>query len=136
MGLGTFLPVKAERVEDHKMHSEHFIITPDTANRLNSDKAAGRRILAIGTTTVRALESAAGETGVISPSDRDTSIFIYPGYRYRFTDAILTNFHLPCSTLLMMISAFAGKELIMEAYRRAVEERYRFYSYGDSMLII
>lgn len=136
VGLGTFLPVKAERVEDHKMHSEHFIITPDTAERLNCDKAAGRRILAIGTTTVRALESAAGETGIINPSDRDTSIFIYPGYRYRFTDAILTNFHLPCSTLLMMISAFAGKELIMEAYRRAVEERYRFYSYGDSMLII
>lgn len=136
VGLGTFLPVKSEKVEEHTMHKEHFVIDGATAARLNADKAAGRKILAVGTTTVRALESAALAPGRIGPCDKETGIFIYPGYEFRFTDAILTNFHLPCSTLLMMISAFAGREFVMEAYREAVENRYRFYSYGDCMLIL
>ena len=136
VGLGTFLPVKSGKVEEHKMHKEHFVIDCGTAERLNADKKAGRKILAVGTTTVRALESAAVAENVIEPCDKETGIFIYPGYNYRFTDMILTNFHLPCSTLLMMISAFAGRDFVMEAYRAAVENRYRFYSYGDSMLIL
>ena len=136
VGLGTFLPVKSEKVEEHIMHKEHFVIDEGTAERLNADKKEGRKILAVGTTTVRALESAAVAEGRIEACDRETGIFIYPGYNYKFTDMILTNFHLPCSTLLMMISAFAGKEFIMEAYKTAVENRYRFYSYGDSMLIL
>ena len=135
VGLGTFLPVKSEKVEEHTMHKEHFVIDAETAARLNADKAAGRKILAVGTTTVRALESAAVAKNVIEPCDKETGIFIYPGYEYRFTDMILTNFHLPCSTLLMMISAFAGREFVMDAYKAAVENRYRFYSYGDCMLI-
>lgn len=136
VGLGTFLPVKSEKVEEHTMHKEHFVIDEATAARLNADKAAGRKILAVGTTTVRALESAAVAKNIIEPCDKETEIFIYPGYEFRFTDRILTNFHLPCSTLLMMISAFAGREFVMNAYKAAVENRYRFYSYGDSMLIL
>ncbi|MBP5407320.1 tRNA preQ1(34) S-adenosylmethionine ribosyltransferase-isomerase QueA [bacterium] len=136
VGLGTFLPVKSEKVEEHQMHKEHFIIDEGTARRLNADKKAGRKILAIGTTTVRALESAAVAKGEIAPCDKETGIFIYPGYEYKFTDMIFTNFHLPCSTLLMMISAFAGRDFVMEAYDAAVKNRYRFYSYGDSMLIL
>jgi len=136
VGLGTFLPVQSEKVEEHKMHKEHFIIDEATANRLNADKKAGRKILAIGTTTVRALESAAVAKGEIAPCDKETGIFIYPGYEYKFTDEIFTNFHLPCSTLLMMISAFAGRDFVMNAYDIAVRNRYRFYSYGDSMLIL
>ncbi|MBO4711169.1 tRNA preQ1(34) S-adenosylmethionine ribosyltransferase-isomerase QueA [bacterium] len=136
VGLGTFLPVKSEKVEEHTMHKEHFVIDEATAARLNADKAAGRKILAVGTTTVRALESAAVDLGRIEACDKETGIFIYPGYEFRFTDRILTNFHLPCSTLLMMISAFAGREFVMDAYKAAVENRYRFYSYGDSMLIL
>ena len=136
VGLGTFLPVKSEKVEEHTMHKEHFVIDEVTAARLNADKAAGRKILAVGTTTVRALESAAVDFGRIEACDKETGIFIYPGYEFRFTDRILTNFHLPCSTLLMMISAFAGREFVMNAYKEAVENRYRFYSYGDSMLIL
>ncbi|MBO4698139.1 tRNA preQ1(34) S-adenosylmethionine ribosyltransferase-isomerase QueA [bacterium] len=136
VGLGTFLPVKSEKVEEHTMHKEHFVIDEGTAERLNADKAAGRRILAVGTTTVRALESAALAEGRLAACDKETGIFIYPGYNYKFTDMILTNFHLPCSTLLMMISAFADREFVMEAYKAAVENKYRFYSYGDSMLIL
>ena len=136
VGLGTFLPVKSEKVEEHTMHKEHFVIDEATAARLNADKAAGRKILAIGTTTVRALESAAVSKNIIEPCDKDTGIFIYPGYEFLFTDRILTNFHLPCSTLLMMISAFAGREFVMDAYKSAVKTRYRFYSYGDCMLIL
>ena len=136
VGLGTFLPVKSDKIEDHKMHSEHFVISEESAARLIADKAAGRKILAVGTTTVRALESAASKNGTIEPCGKETSIFIYPGYQYRFVDRIFTNFHLPCSTLLMMISAFAGREFVMQAYEEAVKNRYRFYSYGDSMLIL
>ena len=136
VGLGTFLPVKSDKVEEHTMHKEHFVIDEATAARLNADKAAGRKILAIGTTTVRALESAAVSKNIIEPCNKETGIFIYPGYEFRFTDRILTNFHLPCSTLIMMISAFAGREFVMDAYKAAVENRYRFYSYGDCMLIL
>ena len=136
VGLGTFLPVKSDKVEEHTMHKEHFVIDERTAARLNADKAAGRKILAVGTTTVRALESAAVAKNIIEPCDKETGISINPGYKFRFTDPILTNFHLPCSTLLMMISAFAGRDFIMEAYKEAVENRYRFYSYGDCMLIL
>lgn len=136
VGLGTFLPVKREKLEEHTMHKEHFVIAEDIAIRLNADKSAGRTILAVGTTTVRALESAADAQGLIQPSDKETEIFIYPGYQYKFVDRILTNFHLPQSTLLMMISAFADREFILNAYEEAVKEKYRFYSYGDCMLII
>jgi S-adenosylmethionine:tRNA ribosyltransferase-isomerase len=136
VGLGTFLPVKSEDLTEHKMHEEHFFISENTAENLNDDKKNGRRILAVGTTTVRSLESAADENGLVKASDRDTGIFIYPGYKYKFVDRILTNFHLPQSTLLMMISAFADREFILEAYEEAVKEKYRFYSYGDCMLII
>ena len=136
VGLGTFLPVKSEKVEKHIMHKEHFIIPEDTAKRLNKDKSSGRKILAVGTTTVRALESAVDKNGIIEPSDKETGIFIYPGYEYRFVDSILTNFHLPQSTLIMMIAAFAGRDLILEAYNEAVRKKYRFYSYGDCMLIV
>ncbi|HPS29200.1 MAG TPA: tRNA preQ1(34) S-adenosylmethionine ribosyltransferase-isomerase QueA [bacterium] len=136
VGLGTFLPVKSEKLEEHTMHKEHFVINKDVADRLNNDKKAGRTMLAIGTTTVRALESAADSQGIIHPSDKETEIFIYPGYQYKFVDRILTNFHLPQSTLLMMISAFADRDFILSAYEEAVKEKYRFYSYGDCMLII
>lgn len=136
VGLGTFLPVKSEKVEEHKMHKERFVITKDCASRLNDDKKAGRKILAIGTTTVRALESADDEKGIIHPCDKETGIFIYPGYKFKVVDKILTNFHLPQSTLLMMISAFADREFILKAYEEAVKEKYRFYSYGDCMLIL
>jgi len=136
VGLGTFLPVKSDKLEEHEMHKERFEITKDCAQRLNDGKKAGRKILAVGTTTVRALESASNEEGVILPSDKETGIFIYPGYEYKFVDKILTNFHLPQSTLLMMISAFADREFILNAYEEAIKEKYRFYSYGDCMLIL
>lgn len=136
VGLGTFMPVKSEDLTKHKMHEEHFFISDETAHNLNADKKDGRTILAVGTTTVRSLESAVNSDGEIEESDRDTGIFIYPGYQYKFVDQILTNFHLPQSTLLMMISAFADRDFILEAYEEAVKEKYRFYSYGDCMLII
>jgi S-adenosylmethionine:tRNA ribosyltransferase-isomerase len=136
VGLGTFLPVKSDKIEEHTMHREHFVIDENTAKRLNADKCSKKTILAVGTTTVRALESAADDKGVIQPSDKETGIFIYPGYKYKFVDRILTNFHLPQSTLLMMISAFADRDFILEAYEEAVKEKYRFYSYGDCMLIV
>ena len=136
VGLGTFMQVKTEDLTKHKMHEEHFFISEDTANNLNRDKKDGRKILAVGTTTVRSLESAANENGNVEQSDRDTGIFIYPGYKFKFVDQILTNFHLPQSTLLMMISAFADRDFILEAYEEAVKEKYRFYSYGDCMLIL
>lgn len=136
VGLGTFLPVKSEKIEKHVMHKEHFTISEETAQRLYTDKQSRRKILAVGTTTVRALESATDENHIITACDSDTDIFIYPGYKFRFVDMMLTNFHLPQSTLLMMISAFADREFILHAYEEAVKEQYRFYSYGDCMLII
>lgn len=136
VGLGTFLPVRTENVEDHNLHEENLEITSEAARQVNETRASGRRIVAVGTTSVRAIESAADVNGHISPRSGSTGIFIYPGYKFRAVDALVTNFHLPMSTLLMLVSAFAGREFIMEAYREAVRERYRFYSYGDAMLIM
>ena len=137
VGLGTFQPVHAERVEDHKLHRERYSISPEAANAINSARASKRRIVAVGTTTVRTLEFAASLThdGSIQPGSGEADIFIYPGYKFRVVDALLTNFHLPQSTLLMLVSAFAGKDNVLRAYQHAVREQYRFFSYGDCMLI-
>jgi len=136
VGLGTFRPVKTEQVEEHVMHSEHYEVSEQTAEAINSARAAGGRVVAVGTTTVRTLESAADAGGRVMPGTGWTSIFIYPGYVFRATDAMVTNFHLPKSTLIMMVSAFAGREFVLDAYRRAVQEEYRFFSFGDAMLIL
>ncbi len=133
VGVGTFRPVKVERVEEHHMHTESFDLPPDTADAVNSAK----RVFAVGTTTVRVLETQAARYGLpLRPGSGETDIFIYPGFHYQVTDALLTNFHLPQSTLIMLVCAFASRPLIMEAYRQAVAERYRFFSYGDCMLIL
>ncbi|MBP7893195.1 MAG: tRNA preQ1(34) S-adenosylmethionine ribosyltransferase-isomerase QueA [Firmicutes bacterium] len=136
VGLGTFRPVKTEQVEEHVMHSEHYEVSAETAEAINSARAAGGRVVAVGTTTVRTLESSAGSDGRVMPGTGWTSIFIYPGYVFRAVDAMVTNFHLPKSTLIMMVSAFAGREFVLDSYRRAVEEKYRFFSFGDAMLIL
>lgn len=135
VGLGTFRPVKEERIEDHEMHTEHWEITPDSAARINAARERGGRIVCVGTTSVRTLESAAGEDGIVRAGGGETSIFIYPGYRYHAVDALITNFHLPGSTLLMLVSAFMGRENALAAYREAVEREYRFFSFGDAMFI-
>ena len=135
VGAGTFLPVRVEVVEEHKMHAERGFITEATAARINEAKAAGRRIIPIGTTALRLLESAATDEGVLTPFDSETDIFIYPGYRFKIADALFTNFHLPHSTLLMLVSAFAGLERIKSAYAHAIANGYRFYSYGDACLL-
>ncbi len=134
-GLATFRPVKEEFVEDHIMYKEHYEITPEAADEINKVKAAGGRIVAVGTTTVRALESAF-RGGKVRPGAEETELFIYPGYKFKVADAIITNFHFPKSTLLMLVSAFADKETIFKAYEEAKREKYRFYSFGDAMLII
>ena len=136
VGLGTFRPVKTENVENHHMHSEVYEVSEAAAQAIVQTRQLGGRIIAVGTTVVRALESAAGDDGTIQPTRGETSLFIYPGYRFRIVDALLTNFHLPRSTLLMMVCAFAGREFVLSAYREAVQKRYRFYSYGDCMLIL
>jgi S-adenosylmethionine:tRNA ribosyltransferase-isomerase len=136
VGLGTFAPVRTEHVEDHDMHAEHFEVPAETAEAVNRARAEGRRVVAVGTTSVRSLESAAAEDGTVRPGTRETSIFIYPGCRFRAIDGLFTNFHTPESTLIMLVAAFAGRELILETYREAVERRYRFFSYGDAMLIL
>ena len=130
VGLGTFRPVKAERLEDHKMHSEYYSISEESAHRINAVKERGGRVIAVGTTSVRTLESAADQEGRVKEQSGNTDIFIYPGYRFRCVDALITNFHLPESTLLMLISAFMGKEQALEVYRLAVQEKYRFFSFG------
>jgi S-adenosylmethionine:tRNA ribosyltransferase-isomerase len=137
VGLGTFQPVHAERVEEHKMHSEPYSISTEAAEQINRALAAGRRVVAVGTTTVRTLEHAARQDpdGRIEPGSREADLFIYPGFAFRVVGALLTNFHLPQSTLLMLVAAFAGRECLLAAYQHAVEARYRFYSYGDCMLI-
>ena len=135
VGLGTFRPVKAEKVEDHHMHSEFYTVTEEAAETVNRTRAAGGRIIAVGTTSCRTLESASDDAGILHAGSADTSIFIYPGYRFKCTDALITNFHLPKSTLMMLVSALAGRDLIMKAYAEAVRERYRFFSFGDAMLI-
>ena len=136
VGIGTFRPVKEETVEAHKMHSEHFYIKQEDVEKINKAKQEGRRVIAVGTTSCRVLESIADEkTGMVKQIEDDTEIFIYPGYKFKCIDGLITNFHLPQSTLLMLVSALAGKEYIMKAYKEAVKEKYRFFSFGDAMFI-
>lgn len=135
VGAGTFQPVRTEKLVDHHMHQERVEIEASVCELINAARESGRRVVAIGTTVVRALESAANKNGSIAPFRGETDIFIYPGYRFKAVDALLTNFHLPESTLLMLVSAFAGRELMLKAYHHAVEKRYRFFSYGDAMFI-
>lgn len=136
VGLGTFRPVKAENVEDHFMHTESFSISAETANAINEAKAKGGRIIAVGTTSCRVLESVADEKGYVTEKNGETDIFIYPGYKFKILDALITNFHLPESTLIMLVSSLAGRDHVLNAYNEAVKERYRFFSFGDAMLII
>lgn len=135
VGLGTFLPVREEEIENHKMHEEIFSVSEESAKAVNAAKKEGRKILAVGTTSVRTLESFTDEEGKLKSGSGKTSIFIYPPYKFKIVDELLTNFHTPESTLLMLVSAFAGKEKILAAYRHAVEARYKFFSYGDAMFI-
>ncbi len=135
VGLGTFRPVKVEDVASHVMHSEYYEVSPEAARTLNERRLAGGRIVCVGTTSARTLETVTTASGVVMPGSGQTSIFIYPGYRFKAVDALITNFHLPQSTLLMMISALAGRDRVLAAYREAVEKRYRFFSFGDAMLI-
>lgn len=135
VGLGTFRPVKVDEIEDHDMHSEWYSIPPETAEAVNRTKAAGGRVIGVGTTSCRTLESATDENGILPAKSDSTNIFIYPGYKFKMIDALITNFHLPKSTLIMLVSALAGYDLTMEAYRQAVEEKYRFFSFGDAMFI-
>ena len=135
VGIGTFRPVKEERVEDHDMHSEHFYIKQEDADKINEAKRQGKRVIAVGTTSCRVLESIADENGRVKPIEADTDIFIYPEYKFKCLDGLITNFHLPQSTLLMLVSALAGKEYILKAYEEAVKEKYRFFSFGDAMFI-
>ncbi len=136
VGLGTFRPVKEENVLDHHMHSEHYQVSLEAAEKINRAREAGGRIICVGTTSCRTLESAADEEGKVRPGSGDTDIFIYPGYRFRVLDALITNFHLPESTLVMLVSALAGREQVLEAYEEAVRERYRFFSFGDAMIVV
>ena len=136
VGLGTFRPVTAERVEEHRMHGEYYRVSEEAAALINGRRAAGGRVLAVGTTVARTLETVADQQGRVHPGEGWSEIFLYPGCRFRAVDMLLTNFHLPRSTLLMLVSAFAGRELVLAAYAAAVAERYRFYSYGDCMLVL
>ncbi len=136
VGLGTFRPVTADRVEDHRMHAEYYDVSREAAEAVNKAKANGRRVVAVGTTSCRTLELIADDEGTVYARSGWTDIFIYPGYTFRAVDALITNFHLPKSTLVMLVSAFAGRELTMKSYREAVREEYRFFSFGDAMLII
>ena len=136
VGLGTFRPVKVDKIEEHHMHAEHFVITEEVAARINAARASGGRIVAVGTTSTRVLESVTDEEGIVHPMEGETKIFIYPGYRFKAVDALVTNFHLPESTLLMLISALSDRETVLRAYEEAVKEKYRFFSFGDAMLIV
>lgn len=136
VGLGTFRPVKEENVLEHHMHSEYYQVTEEAAERINTAKAAGGRVICVGTTSCRTLESAADEDGTVRPGCGNTEIFIYPGYRFKVTDCLITNFHLPESTLVMLVSALAGRENVLAAYEEAIRERYRFFSFGDAMLVL
>lgn len=135
VGLGTFRPVSAEKITDHKMHSEHYHMSEETASLINTAKSNGKRVIAVGTTSCRTIESVAQKEGCICESEGWTDIFIYPGYEFKGLDALITNFHLPESTLIMLVSALAGREHILNAYKTAVEEKYRFFSFGDAMFI-
>ncbi|ABP65805.1 S-adenosylmethionine--tRNA-ribosyltransferase-isomerase [Caldicellulosiruptor saccharolyticus DSM 8903] len=136
VGLGTFKPVKVENIEEHKMHEEYYEISEDVAERINEAKRLGKRVIAVGTTSCRVLESAAVEKGLVKAQKGWTDIFIYPGYEFKILDGLVTNFHLPDTTLMMLVCAFGGYERIMNAYKIAVEQRYRFFSFGDAMLIL
>lgn len=136
VGLGTFRPVKVDKIEDHTMHTEHYKINQETCDKINKAKQNGKRVISVGTTSTRVLESVTDEDGVIRPKEGDTGIFIYPGYKFKMIDGLITNFHLPESTLIMLVSAFAGYDNVMAAYKHAVEDKYRFFSFGDAMLII
>lgn len=136
VGLGTFRPVNADKVEDHVMHSEFFRITEETASRINDARSKGGRIIAVGTTSVRTLETAADEDGTLHKAEGWTQKFIYPGYKFKIVDGMITNFHLPKSTLLMLVSAFTGRDLVMKAYQTAIEQHYRFFSFGDACFFI
>ena len=135
VGLGTFLPVRAQNIEEHKMHLEYYTVPPSVADKINAAKKEGRPILAVGTTSVRTLESAADQNGIVRAGTAGTNIFMYPGYKFKVVDQMFTNFHTPESTLIMLVSAFAGRDNIMNAYQKAVQQKYRFFSYGDCMLI-
>ena len=135
VGLGTFRPVKVEKIAEHTMHSEFITVTKESADIINEARKNGGRIIAVGTTSCRTLESASDENGIVHPTCDDTKIFIYPGYKFKATDALITNFHLPESTLIMLVSALASRELVMDAYASAVEKKYRFFSFGDAMFI-
>lgn len=135
VGIGTFRPVKVDKIEDHHMHSEHYYIKQEDVEKINKAKQNGKRIISVGTTSTRVLETIADENGMVKEVEGDTQIFIYPGYKFKCIDGLITNFHLPESTLLMLVSALAGKDYIMKAYNEAVKERYRFFSFGDAMFI-
>lgn len=136
VGIGTFRPVKEEKIEDHHMHTEHYYIKQEDADKINKAKLSGHRVICVGTTSCRTLETIADpETGLVKECEGDTGIYIYPGYKFKCMDGLITNFHLPESTLIMLVSAFAGKDYIMKAYKHAVEERYKFFSFGDAMFI-
>ena len=135
VGIGTFRPVKEENIEDHDMHTEHYYIKAEDAEKINNTRKNGGRIIAVGTTSCRVLESVADENGMVKEIEDDTNIFIYPGYKFKCVDALITNFHLPESTLVMLVSALAGREFILDSYKKAVEEKYRFFSFGDAMFI-
>lgn len=134
-GLGTFQPVRVERVEEHRIHNERYVLSPETAAAINRTKSAGGRVIAVGTTSARTIEYSAGTAGVVRAGEGEADIFIYPGYVFKVIDALITNFHLPESTLLMLVSALAGRNLVLEAYKEAVNRGFRFYSYGDAMFI-
>lgn len=136
VGLGTFRPVKEDNILDHKMHTEHYVLPKETAEKINQTKKSGGRVIAVGTTSCRTLEASASKNGRICEDDDCTSIFIYPGYEFKVIDGLITNFHLPESTLIMLVSALAGRENVLSAYNTAIEEKYRFFSFGDAMLIL
>lgn len=135
VGLGTFRPVKVDNILEHHMHSEFYQIEEEAAEKINTAKANGKRVIAVGTTSCRTIESAAKEDGTIAPVSGWTDIFIYPGYQFKVLDCLITNFHLPESTLVMLVSALAGREHVLNAYEEAIKERYRFFSFGDAMFI-
>ena len=135
VGIGTFRPVKEENIEEHDMHTEHYYIKPEDVEKINKAKREGHRIIAVGTTSCRVLETVADENGFVKPIEGDTNIFIYPGYKFKCVDGLITNFHLPESTLIMLVSALSNREFIMKAYNEAVKEKYRFFSFGDAMFI-
>lgn len=135
VGIGTFRPVKVENIEEHDMHSEHYYIKQEDADKINNARKSGGRIISVGTTSCRVLESVADENGFVKEVEGDTNIFIYPGYKFKCIDCLITNFHLPESTLIMLVSTLAGKDFVMNAYEEAVKEKYRFFSFGDAMFI-